>query len=355
MSDLFLNNINIFLLFIGLNFFLIHIFNFKPFLKYFRSYDAIQKIHCGYIPRIAGLSLFIFLFLISFNNLFFFSNYIFQVLMISIPLVYISLFEDLFIEISPLIRSIFLIISASFLVIFFLKDFPTIELPILNYFVKNYPFINYILFISCIYILCNSINLVDGVNGLAFFNCISIIMSLILLSTKINDPYFQSIFQFLLLCYLIQLFFNFPISKFFMGDLGSYFAGFILSALIINFFANNNLLMNSWVAVLIIFYPIFELLFSTFRRLYLRKRLTSPDNNHLHHLVYSFLNKRLRSKFANPLTSIILLPLCFFPFLWISYFDVLNSIILCFTGIALQVCLYISTYFFFKKLNKCKI
>jgi len=355
MQSILSNNLSIFLLFIFLNIFFIYISSVKKFKQYQESYDGLQKIHDGYVPRIAGAILFLFLFIININNYFYFSKYLLVIQYASIPLITISFLEDSVKEIKPLVRSFFIFLSASLLIVFILKDLPTIELPILSYLINNFLFIKFIFFIFAIYILCNSINLIDGVNGLAFFNCISILLSLILLSIKTDDVFFQTIFQFLLLCYLIQLFFNFPKSFFFMGDLGAYFGGFILSALIVDFFAKNNSLINSWVAVLIIFYPIFELLFSTLRRLYLKKGLTSPDKNHLHHLVYSFLNDRLKNKFANSLTSIILLPLWSFPFFWIHYTDVLSSIMLCFVGIALQVFLYVTSYIFFRKLNRCKI
>ena len=351
MQNFLFEHIHIYITFIFFNIFMIFLFNTNILKKSQKNYYGVQKIHDGYIPRIAGLVFYIFLLILNLNNHFYFSEYFLALQIASFPLIIISLMEDLYLDIQPKIRSLFLILSG-LLLITSLNDFPTIEFPVIGHLINDISLINMVFFVTSIYILCNSINLIDGVNGLAIFNCLSITFCLIIISFEFNDFYFLEIFQFLFFCFLIQLIFNFPFPKFFMGDLGSYFVGFVFGGLIINFFAKHNEYLNSWIAVMIIFYPIFETLFSSLRRLITNKELTSPDMSHLHHLIFLFIQNRYACRLSNSLTSVILAPLWSFPIFWISTFNVPMSLNLCFLGLFLQTILYFIFYFVFYSLSK---
>ncbi|TAN42087.1 MAG: undecaprenyl/decaprenyl-phosphate alpha-N-acetylglucosaminyl 1-phosphate transferase [Nitrospirae bacterium] len=148
----------------------------------------------------------------------------------------------------------------------------------------------------------NAINIIDGFNGLA--SGVSIISLVFFIAVSlIYENYF-----ILNVCIVsvsaITGFFvlNFPKGKIFLGDGGAYYIGFILvviSILIINRIPQVSPLFP--VAVLI--YPIFEVLFSIYRRKV--KRSHSPlkaDRIHLHSLIHMRLSKN------NPKTSVYILP-----------------------------------------------
>ena len=44
--------------------------------------------------------------------------------------------------------------------------------------------------------------------------------------------------------------------------------------------------------VIILWYPAFETLFSIIRKIIYKSQPSSPDNYHLHHLIYLFFNKK---------------------------------------------------------------
>ena len=111
-----------------------------------------------------------------------------------------------------------------------------------------------------------------------------------------------SIFGFFLL--------NFPKGKIFMGDGGSYFIGFIVSIIGL-LFAERHDEVSNWFILLLLIYPMYELLFSSYRRkFYKGASVTEADAEHLHSLIYLAL--RFSSRFAlepsacNSITSLFL-------------------------------------------------
>ena len=100
-----------------------------------------------------------------------------------------------------------------------------------------------------------------------------------------------------------------------MGDLGAYFYGFVIGILIIYLFGKYHHLLATWTAVLILFYPCMELLFSFIRKIRNNKSPFDPDNRHLHTLIYKQINKVYKkSTLANSLTTLSLFIFWIFPF-----------------------------------------
>jgi UDP-N-acetylmuramyl pentapeptide phosphotransferase/UDP-N-acetylglucosamine-1-phosphate transferase len=80
--------------------------------------------------------------------------------------------------------------------------------------------------------------------------------------------------------------FNFPFGKIFMGDGGAYFVGFMLAAIGL-MLADRHTELSNWFVLLIFIYPMYELLYSIYRRKIIHNTNAShPDANHLHSLVY---------------------------------------------------------------------
>ena len=71
--------------------------------------------------------------------------------------------------------------------------------------------------------------------------------------------------------------------------------GFIMAELAIVMLGRNNL-VSPWFTAMIMAYPIFETLFTIFRRLRNKNRSMDPDASHFHHLIYF---KILRAKQFN--------------------------------------------------------
>jgi len=72
----------------------------------------------------------------------------------------------------------------------------------------------------------------------------------------------------------------------FLGDGGAYFIGFMLGELSI-LLVMRNPQVSTWYAALLLIYPVFETIFSIYRRIFLRGRSPGlPDGIHLHSLIF---------------------------------------------------------------------
>ncbi|MEY4753690.1 MAG: hypothetical protein RJA44_1365 [Pseudomonadota bacterium] len=132
----------------------------------------------------------------------------------------------------------------------------------------------------------NSINLIDGFNGLASM-CVAIILAaLAYVAYQVGD-------MLVLQCALITLgavlgFFvwNYPFGLIFLGDGGAYLLGFWVAELGI-LLVLRNAEVSPLFPLMLCGYPIFETLFTMYRRKVVRGRpMGLPDATHLHSLIY---------------------------------------------------------------------
>ena len=182
--------------------------------------------------------------------------------------------------------------------------------------------------------------MIDGANGLLGMTCFVQLFSLYFLSFTSGDLAHMSITTYLFYFIGTFLIFNFPSGKIFMGDCGAYFYGFIISFLIISFFGKNPQI-PAGNAVLILFYPAFEVLFSVIRKLVSKKNPLYPDLLHLHikvirmmKIVYPYNHNDL----VAPFLSIIWLS----PFLFLVLLNTNTLYII--MSIAFLVIIYIYLY-----------
>ena len=248
-----------------------------------KTYTNIQRVHKNEIPRLGGFFIYLFLWVVFFIGLID-DNFFYNLLISSIPFVAISLKEDLFHDTSPKNRLILMVFSC--LIFFYINPiyFPVIEIPYIGKIISLYP-ISIIFFTFSILVVMNGMNFIDGMNGLCGFTSSVILIVLIFLSNTYYDDQTIKLSYMYLAPMLIFLIFNFPFGKLFFGDMGAYFYGYLISILIINFFGRHENLL-SWMAVLILFYPCMELLFSFIRKIKSNTNPFNPDNRHLHSIIF---------------------------------------------------------------------
>jgi UDP-N-acetylmuramyl pentapeptide phosphotransferase/UDP-N-acetylglucosamine-1-phosphate transferase len=134
--------------------------------------------------------------------------------------------------------------------------------------------------------MANAINIIDGFNGLAAFVSITIALSLSYVAFTLNDQFVG--LNSLILAGALAGFavLNYPFGRIFLGDGGAYITGFALGILSI-MLVENNKQVSAWFPILLFFYPIFETLFSFYRKRFIRGiPAMEPDGAHLHMLVY---------------------------------------------------------------------
>jgi UDP-N-acetylmuramyl pentapeptide phosphotransferase/UDP-N-acetylglucosamine-1-phosphate transferase len=130
----------------------------------------------------------------------------------------------------------------------------------------------------------NSINIIDGMNGLASFTAIFAYLGYAAIAAQIGDHHIVVISLFFAASLFGFLWVNWPMGKLFLGDGGSYFVGFTLAWIAIMLVERNSE-VSAFSALLVCAYPITEVLFSIFRRSVKRLRPWQPDRLHLHSLM----------------------------------------------------------------------
>ena len=280
--------------------------------KYINPYISPQRIHTKEVSRLGGLVMLVGVFMLAQvieNSVT--SNIIFKFILAFSPLAALTLLEDLHIHINPLIRLATLLLIGFFILFFTNIALPVFSTPFLSH-LLNQPFVGIIFFGFCIAGLINGMNFIDGTNGNLFLVMTSILGNLMYLGGITNDYDFVLIVILFFTPLFIFNFFNYPWGKIFAGDLGAYFYGASAGFLTIYFFGKNPDI-SSWNAILVVFYPISELIYSIVRKVLCKKSPLLPDRDHLHIKVYNIFFKATK----NPLLSnnLVVIFLCIF---WMS-------------------------------------
>ena len=180
----------------------------------------------------------------------------------------------------------------------------SIDLKFLNTWMDNNLF-STAFTLLCLLFIINGANLIDGFNGLLTIHLLLINFILFFINLNNGHETLTTIITAQIVILVTFLLFNFPRAKMFLGDSGSYLLGSLVALNIIN--TNNlNPQISSFFFCILLFYLFFEVFFSFFRKLYLRRSPLKPDKQHLHMLLYEFLNRSGRFKDSNYLNSIVI-------------------------------------------------
>jgi len=220
----------------------------------------------------------------------------------------------------------------------------------IDYLIQNYFILKFCFTVFCLTILINGTNFIDGVNGLSGGYYFIVIVNILLHS--INNKLLIDHYNFILLLQFLSVFllFNF-FSKSFMGDSGSYLISIYLGIYLISYANHFQNLISPYYVCLLLWYPAFENLFSILRRKLSKKGFsTYADNEHLHHFLYKFINKKIKNrKLSNSLSGITINSVNFL-FIYMGGYFVNSTKPLAFL-IILLISLYLLSYFYLKKNN----
>ena len=315
-----------------------------------------RKIHIKPIGRIGGLgicisflvtNLALFLFMPTYQSVLSNSNLLISLFVVAFIIFSIGFLDDIF-RFSPYSRLFVQALCSIFLwnqglsiknidLYPFLLQERSLDLPNIISLIITFLWVSGII---------NCINWIDGLDGL----CAGITF-LILISFGIISFLNQNIFTTIICLTLIASILGFWLhnkypAKIIMGDGGSNFIGFWISALgIISFQRefNQSYIIDLVTPSLILFIPLFDMVFVIFRRLNNSKfKVFFPDKNHLHH-------RLIKEGFSHPNTvKIILLSNL------IVVVFVISSELLDLMNIYILIPLFFIMYFFLTKLKNSK-
>ena len=324
---------------------------FKKLDRHYQ-YQAIQKVHINEVPRIGGLLIIISITLMCMKNFGLYLNNFNVIILCCIPFLIIAIKEDLSHNVGPKIRFLALLLSSGILLYFLDIDIYSIKIDFLQFFMNNH-ILCFIFFTFALVGLANGCNMMDGVNGLSPFY---LLVSFLVIGEVIQDTSTILLFgsnisiDFIIIALVIFILFNYPFGKLFLGDHGNYFLAFLLGIHVIHFYSINNTL-NAWGAVLLLFYPTIEAIFTILRRIFIsKKNILEADIEHLHSKIFLYLKKSNHSTYKS--NNMVLPILVFF---WLipglMFYGFYNNDFIIILSIIIMTILYIISYIFITKLN----
>jgi UDP-GlcNAc:undecaprenyl-phosphate GlcNAc-1-phosphate transferase len=250
-----------------------------------------RRVHSVPIPRIGGLAIYF----ASLVGIIFFSNLSSQKIIgfiIGSSIIVGTGFID---DLRPLkaktklllqILAAMVIYYFGFRISFFTNFFNPVEMV----FLKSLSFPITVLWIVGV---TNTINLIDGLDGLAAG--VSLIVAITLAYVTLTFNRFDIFMLSLILIGSLLGFlpYNFNPAKIFMGDTGALFLGFTLAAITIDGVMKTVSTVVIFLPILALGLPLFDTSFAIFRRIKDKKPIMSPDKGHLHHRLLSLgLNQK---------------------------------------------------------------
>lgn len=131
--------------------------------------------------------------------------------------------------------------------------------------------------------VCNAVNLIDGLDGLAVGVSSIASMSMLALTLISQNGNVAILTAAVAGACFGFLPYNFNPAKIFMGDTGALFLGFILACISVQGFLKLSAIISFAIPLLILGLPIFDTLFAIIRRVLTGRSPMSPDRGHLHH------------------------------------------------------------------------
>lgn len=243
------------------------------------DYPDARKVHNKPMPRLGGLAIFLS-FIIGYI---FFAESTVQMISILIGgfiIILLGIFDD----IKPIhARYKFIVqIIAACIVVFY----GNIYLPSLSAFGLNLNFGSwgYPLAVLFIVAIINSINLIDGLDGLAAGTSSIYFLTISIIAFALNrlNGLDVTLCLIMLGSTLGFLIYNFNPASIFMGDTGSTFLGFMIAVIALLGYKAATV-TSLIVPILILFLPLMDTILAIFRRILRGENIGAPDKEHLHH------------------------------------------------------------------------
>ena len=292
-----------------------------------------QKLHAAPVPRVGGIG--IVAGVVAAAVVLWFQDpssgqFAWLLLLCAIPAFGSGLLEDLTKTQSPRRRLFFTAVSAAVAVAVLDGVIDRTAIPGIDWLV-SFTAPAALLTVFVVAGVANSLNIIDGLNGLASMCTVLILGSIGYVAFQVGDTVIMYLALAGVGAVLGFFVWNFPSGLIFLGDGGAYFLGFYVAELAI-LLLHRNPTVSPMFPLLVCIYPVFETLFSIYRRVMLRDQPAGmPDGIHLHSLIYRrvmrwAVGKRHQRSLArrNSMTS---------PYLWL----------LCMTAVAPAMLFWNST------------
>jgi len=244
---------------------------------------GIQKFHTTPTPRVGGLPIVVGLSVACFTSTPEIKYILTSILIAGTPAFLFGLAEDITKKVGVPAR--LLATMASGLLAWWLTDNSLSRVDVwgIDWLLK-YTLISVLFTSFAVGGLANSINIIDGFNGLASTMATLAFVGFAVIAWSVGDAILASVAIILSACIWGFFWVNWPFGKLFLGDGGSYFVGFALAWVAV-LLIERNPSVSPFAALLVCIHPVSEVLLSIFRRKLKKMNPGQPDRLHFHSIV----------------------------------------------------------------------
>lgn len=253
--------------------------------------DNQRKIHVEKIPTLGGLAFFASVWgttiLLDASGITPLEKVVLRMISVSLFFVFVGILDDIK-GVSAKLKLFIQIFAGS---LFFLWNKNDLAVIYGNLLLTN----TVLTFVSAFFfaLLTNSINFIDGLDGLCAGISIILSIPLLIFSIVVGKIYISYIILSCIGALFAFLFFNFYPAKIFMGDTGSLFLGSLFSMVVMLLMYH---IPENWIPFITLFtYPFLDLFLSVIRRFIGRKNIFAPDRFHIHHIIKGKDGKHIKS------------------------------------------------------------
>jgi UDP-N-acetylmuramyl pentapeptide phosphotransferase/UDP-N-acetylglucosamine-1-phosphate transferase len=248
-----------------------------------------QKFHVKAVPRVGGLGVVMGAFC-GFGLYAYQSRHQFAMMGIllaaSAPAFLMGFTEDLTKRVGILTRLLATMISGLLAAWWLGAVVMRTDMPWVDMLLHGVPFVAWIFTVFAVGGIANAINIIDGFNGLASMVAMLMFGSMAYVALELADALVLGIALMMMGAIAGFFIWNFPGGHIFLGDGGAYFIGFMLAETMILLVLRNPA-VSAWYAILVFVYPLFETMFSVYRRTVINGASPgTPDGVHLHSIIY---------------------------------------------------------------------
>ena len=247
-----------------------------------------QNYHSSPVPRIGGVALLVAAlcsFLWAQTALPGEAAMLWALMVAALPAFLSGVLEDLYKNVSPRVRLLCNAASAGLGIWLLGAVLTRTAIPGIDPMIQWYP-AAVALTVFAVTGVANAINIIDGFNGLASMCVLFMLLALAYVAFQVGDSFVFTVALIVSGSVLGVFVWNYPAGLVFLGDGGAYFLGFVLAELSILLIGRNSGVSPIF-PLLLCAYPIFETLFSIYRRRFVRGvAAIAPDGIHLHTLIH---------------------------------------------------------------------
>lgn len=259
-------------------------------LRFTGDYDLTspQKFHKEVTPRIGGLGIAAGLIAAIIMGYFInppLAKSLALIMLAALPVFTFGIAEDLTKRIGVKMRLVAGFISGALFLFFFDVTAIRLDIPIIDI-LMVYPAVAIFFLTFAIAGLSNAYNIIDGFNGLASMVGIIAATAILYVAFKVQDHLVISL-AFIMIGSITGFFlWNYPRGIIFLGDSGAYLIGLLVAISSILLVVRHPSI-SPWFALMVNAYPIFETLFTIWRRgVHKGRNPWLPDGAHFHSLIY---------------------------------------------------------------------